>query len=130
VSRLTVRYELDESGAWIARIPSVKGCHTYGRSLSQARQRIREALWAAKDDKAMAYSVELVEDIRLPAQLRRLLAALEKARQGERDASVRAREAAITAVRGLGRLHVSRRDAAALTGFSFQRIHQIAHGRE
>ncbi len=39
-----VVYELDESGQWIATVPRVKGCHTYGRSLSEARARIREAL--------------------------------------------------------------------------------------
>jgi predicted RNase H-like HicB family nuclease len=123
---LTVRYELDESGAWIASIPSVKGCHTYGRSLSQARQRIREALWAATDDKTMAYSVELSDDVRLPAALRRLLTALERARQKEQAASIEARKAALDAVRGLSRRHLSRRDAAMLTGYSFQRVQQIA----
>jgi len=34
----------DESGQWIAGVPSVRGCHTYGRSFSEARSRIREAL--------------------------------------------------------------------------------------
>jgi hypothetical protein len=125
---LTVRYELDESGAWIASIPSLKGCHTYGRSLSQARDRIREALWAATDNKGMAYSVRLIDDVRLPARLKRLLALLERARQREQSAAVEARKAAVDAVRGLNRLRLSRRDAAALTGYSFQRIHQIAHG--
>jgi len=36
--------ERDESGAWIARIPAVPGCHSHGRSLIEARRRVREAV--------------------------------------------------------------------------------------
>jgi len=39
-----LRLERDETGHWIATIPSVPGCHSYGRSLDEARRRIREAL--------------------------------------------------------------------------------------
>jgi len=38
-----VVYELDESGHWIATVPAVKGCHTYGRSIYEAAERVREA---------------------------------------------------------------------------------------
>jgi predicted RNase H-like HicB family nuclease len=50
----TVKIERDESGAWIARVPEVPGCHTYGRSLRQAKHRIREALslWVDDADRA------------------------------------------------------------------------------
>jgi predicted RNase H-like HicB family nuclease len=47
VKTYRVLYELDESGHWIATVPRVKGCHSYGRSLSEARSRIREALGGA-----------------------------------------------------------------------------------
>jgi predicted RNase H-like HicB family nuclease len=40
----TIRYQLDEAGWWVASIDGVRGVHTQGRSLSQARRRIREAL--------------------------------------------------------------------------------------
>jgi len=40
----TAIFERDESGSWLARIPSIRGCHTYGRTLEQARTRLREAL--------------------------------------------------------------------------------------
>ena len=63
-----VVYELDESGHWIAAVPSVKGCHTYGRSIRQARDRIREALALFVRDAAR---VRLVDDVRLPADVRR-----------------------------------------------------------
>src|SRR5215204_7701437 len=62
-----VVFERDGSGAWIARVPRVRGCHTYGRTLQQARRRIREALSLWVED---ADSVELVEDVRLPASVR------------------------------------------------------------
>jgi predicted RNase H-like HicB family nuclease len=39
-----VVYELDEFGHWSDAVPSVKGCHTYGQSIRQARDCIREVL--------------------------------------------------------------------------------------
>src|SRR5205823_7530901 len=60
-----VIFERDESGAWLARVPSVRGCHTYGRTLDQARRRIREALSLWVNDAASAV---LVEDVRLPVR--------------------------------------------------------------
>ena len=41
----TAVYERDtESGAWLVRIDGIEGCHTYGRTRSEAEVRIREAL--------------------------------------------------------------------------------------
>lgn len=118
VKSYRVVYELDESGHWIARVPRVKGCHTYGRSLSEARSRIREALSLFVDH---AKRAELVDDIRLPAAMRRLVAAYQVARgRAERE-----RKQADTAARRLaGRL--SRRDAAELLSLSHQRVQQLA----
>ncbi len=42
--------ERDETGAWIARVPGLRGCHTYGRTLNEVRRRIREALSLWVDD--------------------------------------------------------------------------------
>jgi predicted RNase H-like HicB family nuclease len=44
VKTYRVVLQLDESGHWIAAVPAVRGCHTYGDSLSEAWSRIREAL--------------------------------------------------------------------------------------
>ena len=41
VSTYKVVYERDESGSWIAEVPSVPGCHSYGRTIEQARGRVR-----------------------------------------------------------------------------------------
>ncbi len=41
----TALYERDtESDAWLVHIEGIDGCHTYGRTRTEADQRIREAL--------------------------------------------------------------------------------------
>ena len=44
MSTYIVRYEKDETGWWVATVKDVRGCHTQGRTIDQARRRIREAL--------------------------------------------------------------------------------------
>jgi predicted RNase H-like HicB family nuclease len=61
--KYTVRFERDEGGQWIATVPRVRGCHTHGRSLDEARKRIREALGLFVTN---ADTATLVDDIRLP----------------------------------------------------------------
>lgn len=118
-----VVYELDESGAWIATVPAVRGCHTYGRSINEARARAREALGLFVRDAA---SARLVDDVRLPASLRRLLDAQRKARQRAEREQLRAREALSRAVRSLVESQgLSVRDASELLGLSHQRVQQI-----
>jgi len=77
VKSYRVVYQLDESGRWIATMPRVKGCHTYGRSLSEARSRVREALGLFVNDAARA---ELEGEVRLPADMRRLVRSFRAAR--------------------------------------------------
>jgi predicted RNase H-like HicB family nuclease len=119
----TVVVERDESGAWIARIPSIRGCHSYGRTLEQARARIREALELWVDD---AGDAELRFDIRLPArtkdQIRHARNARTRSVRAQREASTAVRRAAATLT---GRLGLSRRDAAELLGVSHQRVQQL-----
>ena len=48
----TALYEREtESDAWLVRIEGIDGCHTYGRTRTEAEQRIREALalWLDRD---------------------------------------------------------------------------------
>lgn len=61
-STYTVTFDRDESGWWQARVPGVTGCHTQGRTMDEARRRIRGALALFVDD---ATDAELVEDVRL-----------------------------------------------------------------
>ncbi len=127
----TVKYERDSDGWWVASATGLKGCHTQGRSIDEARRHIREAIAAcldlsAKDEAA----IEIHDAIKVPAATKRLLAKLAKARAKEEAASIAARKAAGRAVRELTeRMNLSRRDAAVLTGYSFQRIQQLAQER-
>lgn len=121
-----VVFERDESGTWIVSVPGVRGCHSYGRSLHQARARIREALALWVDD---AERAELEEEIRLPAHARR---AVERSRRAREDAETereRATAATIAAARTLVEdLELGLRDAADLLGLSHQRVQQLVSG--
>src|SRR6267378_4318520 len=81
----TAIFERDESGSWLARIPSIRGCHTYGRTLEQTRTRLREALglWIDRPEQAA-----ITEQVRLPADLR---SAVQRSRR-TRERAERERE--------------------------------------
>jgi predicted RNase H-like HicB family nuclease len=122
-----VVYELDESGHWIATVPSVKGCHTYGRSIKEARTRIQEALglFVRGADRA-----RLVDDVRLPANVRSMIAQQRKARRRAAHEQERARNAVSRAIAVLTEdIGLSVRDAGELLGLSHQRVQQINNAR-
>ncbi len=58
----TALYERDtESDAWLVHIEGIDGCHTYGRTRTEAEARMHEALalWLGRD--AGAYTFTLKE---------------------------------------------------------------------
>jgi predicted RNase H-like HicB family nuclease len=123
VAPLKVVFERDESGAWIVRVPSVPGCHTHGRTLQQARRRVREALSLWVPD---AGSVELIEDVRLPRAAIEALRRTRKARGDAEDQHQRAQAATERTARLLvDELDLSLRDAGDLVGLTRQRVQQL-----
>ncbi len=124
----TVRYERDETGWWIAQVKETPAAITQGRTIAEARRRIREALALALDDDAAAERAKLIDDVRLPAEARRALEQARAARARLATESKKAQESTAKAVRMLlESMHLSVRDAGDLIGISPQRVHQLAH---
>ncbi len=119
---LKVRFERDDEGWWVASVPSIRGCHTQGRSIHQARERICEALALFVDVEAF----QIEEDIRLPSSASKLVARTHAARRKADVETARAQESTADAARVLTKdLHLSVRDAGELLGLSHQRVQQL-----
>lgn len=116
-------YERDPDGTWIVTVPQVKGCHSYGRTIDQARERVREALSLFVED---ADTAEIVDDIRLPGRVRHDILAAQELREQLARTRFRLAQVEQRAVKRLRReLHLGHRDAGAILGLSFQRVHQL-----
>jgi predicted RNase H-like HicB family nuclease len=120
-----VTYERDESGWWVASVRELRGCHTQGRTVDEARRRVVEAMELFIDN---ARSAKIVDDVKLPTAVKKAVRAYstlrKKAEEQDRRAALAARRA-VRALRG-GRLQMSARDAARVLGLSHQRVHQLA----
>jgi predicted RNase H-like HicB family nuclease len=118
-----VRYERDEAGYWIATVPKVKGCHTYGRTIEQAKRRIREALSLFVED---ADEARLIDEVRLSAPASAAVRRAGRVRRGaERQQALAAEVTRNVAQLLTRRLHLSVRDAGTILGLSHQRVQQI-----
>jgi predicted RNase H-like HicB family nuclease len=106
-------------------VRGVRGCHTQGRTVDEARRRIREALELFVDD---ARTAGIVDDVKLPMTAARAIRAYATSRRRADEEGRRAALAARRAVRVLrsGRLKMSARNAARLLGLSHQRVHQLS----
>src|SRR4030095_3420569 len=89
-----VVYERDTAGLWGASGRRLRGCHTQGRTVDEARRRLREALGLFVED---AGSARLVDHVRLPARaakaVRDYASLRKKAREQDRRAIAAARRA-------------------------------------
>jgi predicted RNase H-like HicB family nuclease len=122
-----VRYELDETGWWVATIPALPGCHSQGRTIEQAEERIREALALFVPEKVAA-SADLAADIRLPLAAKRALSEATKKREQADIIVKQSQDAARAAARALAKQGLSLRDVGKLLGVTRQRAHQLVGG--
>ena len=122
MSSCRVVFERDDDGWWIARVRGVRGVHSNGRTIEEARRRVRESLSLAVDD---AEDADLEDDVRLPEAVRRALTRQRAACQRAEAEQKRALGAQRDAVGCLIRLGLSRRDAGLLLGVSHQTVQKI-----
>jgi predicted RNase H-like HicB family nuclease len=124
----TIEYEHDADGWWVASARGVKGCHTQGRTIEQARERVREALVLVVGDSAR--NARLYDNVKLPLATRHLLKQHETARARAEAEAERAAQATRAAVEKLTDMGLSTRDAGELLGLSRQRVNQILHSKK
>jgi len=121
--KYTVKYERDDSGWWYVSVPKIKGCHTQGRTVSEGRRRIREALELWVDN---ADTCELVDDIVLPATFKTLSVRLTKQREAHRKTEKAKRLTTVRLARWLKEDQgLSVRDAGELMGLSHQAVQKV-----
>ena len=116
-------YDREKDGRWNVEIPAVKGCYTYGRTIEQARARIREALGLFVKN---AETATIVDDVRLSVAARRRVKTLEE----RRATAALSQRKLIEAQRAVAtHLHevegLSYRDAGAILGCTRQYAEQI-----
>ena len=117
-----ITYERDESGWWVATVKELNGCHTQGRTIAQARARIREAMGLFD----VPAGARLEHHVRLPRPLDKAIAAAKRSRAVSQKAEADSARRLSDAVRLLEARGISRRDTAELVGLSHQRVQQIA----
>lgn len=114
-----VTIERGESGWWIATAIDLDGCHTQGKSIAQAKARIREAmgLYDVPEDAEIEFGVRWHDEAKL-SRVREMRMMADKINAETQ----RATKAFASDLVGQG---VSLRDVGELLGVSFQRVQQL-----
>jgi predicted RNase H-like HicB family nuclease len=116
-------YEREPDGRWTVEVRDVPGCHTYGRTIAQTRERLREALSLFTDASEKA---EFEEQIKLPDTVQRSVRTAKDLRATVSREEAKMVTAQIKAVHVLrNKLKLGHRDAGALLGLSHQRVQQL-----
>lgn len=123
VKSYTVTFERDESGRWVAEVPAVPGCYTQGRTIDQARDRIREALGLFIGERAAR--VVLLDEVKLPARLSKQLGSALDARKRADAEAQRASEQTKQVAKALAAEGLSLHDVGTLLGISKQGVHKL-----
>ncbi len=108
-----VIYRRSPKGGWVASVEGVRRCRGRGRTLRQARRHLRAALARVVED---PYSIDFVEDVRLPPPARRLIVQYWAARRRLEKEVARADGATRAALDALLLLRLNVKDAADLLG--------------
>jgi predicted RNase H-like HicB family nuclease len=129
MAKYVVTYERDEGGWWIAELRGVPGVNSDGRTVADARRRVREALSLVVGE-AAAERANLVDDVKLPADVKRAVRRAVATRTRADKLQAAAQDATRALVKELTRRYgLSVRDAADLLGVSHQRVQQIKAAR-
>jgi len=122
VKKYTIDCVLGDDGWWTASARWVRGAQTQGRSIAQARRRVREALGLFVEDAAGA---ELIDHIRIDADTRSVIRKATEARRVLERQQKTVSQLSRTAVKKLTS-RMSVRDASEILGVSPQRVQQLA----
>ena len=125
MAKYTATYTHEDDGGWTVRIKEVQGVHSQGRSISQARNRVREALSLFVDD---ANTAEITDDIKLPPVVRKFVMKVEAVTRDAERSLARMAKAKEQAARKLITT-MSVRDAGAVLGVSHQRVQQLVKAK-
>jgi predicted RNase H-like HicB family nuclease len=128
-SKMTAVYERDTgSGWWTVQLKEESGAISQGRTVEEARRRIRKALAALWNDDAAAARVEIVDDVRLPAHLRMAVSRFRRATEKRTQVEAQAKACTQAAIQEAARFGLSLQDTSGLLGISRQRVHQRTAG--
>lgn len=107
---------------WFVKVPSVPGCHTQGRNLTEIQKRVREALSLFVKD---AYRAELELQFVLPGELRALVQKARTLRERAEAAQAAATAQLQSSAAALAARDLSYRDIGGVLGISHQRVQQV-----
>ncbi len=127
-----VQYDKDEDGMWVAVIDRQQGvsCVAQGRSIGEARRRVRDALGIYLDDEQAAASATFEDDVNGPEKMKRAVADYFRAKDEADRAQALSKQKAVKASKVLLGAGFSRRDAAEVLGVSHQHVQQLAAGSD
>jgi hypothetical protein len=128
--KVRARFERDENGYWAvtAQVGPRDHAISDGQTLPKARRRIVEAVACLLG--VPEASVEVEEEIALPASASRAVRELHAAVDQYEDARQRLDEQRRKAAATLSKVGVSRRDVGDILGVSGARIQQLLAGRQ
>jgi predicted RNase H-like HicB family nuclease len=119
----TARLERERDGRWTIELEEEERVHTWGKTIDQALARIREAaaLWYQVDDD----QIEIIFHPVLPKTMQRNVERSREYREQARNVSRQAVQQTQKAAAVLTESGITMRDAAAILGISYQRVHQL-----